>query len=287
MLATRLLLFSCAVIGGWTFVATKILLAHVDPLQLVGLRFAIGLPLLYAVVRKERIPLAFERRDAGPLALGAAIVMTHFIVQSCALRYTTATNTGWIIAVSPLAMAVLAFAVLKEHVGARQVAGIVLATLGILLLKSQGEYERLEWLENVGDWMVLGTALTWALYTIVTRDVARRRPALAVTLVVFAPLTLACLAYTVATLAPQEALAWPRDAWIALLFLGTLGTLAQWFWQIGVARLGAARAGLFLYLEPIATTALAVPLLGEPFGIAGGLGGALVLAGVYWAQRKE
>ncbi len=64
-----------------------------------------------------------------------------------------------------------------------------------------------------------------------------------------------------------------------------LGTLAQWFWQLGVARLGAARAGIFVYLEPLATTALAVPLLGETFGVATAVGGALLLLGVWHAER--
>jgi drug/metabolite transporter (DMT)-like permease len=73
---------------------------------------------------------------------------------------------------------------------------------------------------------------------------------------------------------------------LALGFLGLAGVaLAQWFWQRGVAKLGAARAGLFLYLEPLSTTALAVPLLGEPFGAARALGGALVVLGVFLARR--
>jgi drug/metabolite transporter (DMT)-like permease len=57
------------------------------------------------------------------------------------------------------------------------------------------------------------------------------------------------------------------------------------FWQEGVSRLGAARAGLYLYLEPLATLGLAVPLLDEPFGPVAALGGALVLAGVAIGQR--
>ena len=52
------------------------------------------------------------------------------------------------------------------------------------------------------------------------------------------------------------------------------------------SKLGATRAGLFLYLEPLATLALAVPLLGEPFGPLVALGGGLVLAGVYLGQRS-
>jgi drug/metabolite transporter (DMT)-like permease len=74
----------------------------------------------------------------------------------------------------------------------------------------------------------------------------------------------------------------------ALLYLAIPGqALGHWFWQEGVAQLGAARAGLYLYLEPLATLALAVPLLGEPFGLFTALGGALVLAGVWVGQREQ
>jgi drug/metabolite transporter (DMT)-like permease len=42
-----------------------------------------------------------------------------------------------------------------------------------------------------------------------------------------------------------------------------------------------------LYLEPLATLTLAVPLLGEPFAVVTALGGGLVLAGVYMGQRDK
>jgi hypothetical protein len=67
----------------------------------------------------------------------------------------------------------------------------------------------------------------------------------------------------------------------ALIYLGVAGlALGNWFWQEGVPKLGATRAGLYLYLEPLATLARAVLLLGEPFGPFIALGGGLVLAGV-------
>jgi drug/metabolite transporter (DMT)-like permease len=73
----------------------------------------------------------------------------------------------------------------------------------------------------------------------------------------------------------------------ALLYLAIPGlALGHWFWQEGVAALGGARAGLYLYLEPLATVALAVPMLGEPFGPFIALGGGLVLVGVWLGQRK-
>lgn len=282
----RLLLLASVVIWGWTFVAIKILREFVDPFELVGLRFGIGLPILYAVIRWKKIPIRFDAREAKALAIGAALISYHFVVQPFGIALTTATNTSWIIAITPLVLACLSAWILKERIGRAEIVGIAVATAGIVLLISRGDFTQLWGGGNVGDWLILSTAGSWALYSIATRDLSRSRPSLAVTLVVFTPLTLVCLGYialhtgvdVVADLSPK--------AWVSLVFLGTLGTLAQWFWQEGVARLGAAKAGIFLYLEPLATTALAVPLLHESFGILSAIGGALVLAGVWWAERR-
>jgi len=284
----RVLLLSAVIIWGWTFVATKILLAEIGPVEIFGLRLAIGLPFLGAVLLVKRVPLRFARADARPLLLGGAIFTLHFLVQIAGLVTTTATNTGWIISVSPLALAVLSFLFLRERIGWRGVAGIIVATAGILLLVSRGRLTDLGWLRSTGDWLVLASAHTWAFYTVTTRDLVRRRHPLAVTfsILLIAAAFTAVLFAASADLASVRALS-PRGI-AALLYLAIPGlALGQWFWQEGVARLGAARAGLYLYLEPLATLALAVPLLGEPFGPFIALGGALVLAGVYVGQRER
>ena len=282
---TRLLLLFCVIVWGWTFVATKICLAYLDPYELVGLRFAIGLPLLFAVIRFKRIRMEFSKHEYRALALGAAIIALHFIMQAIALNYTSATNTGWIIAVTPLALAGLSFLILRERIGSKEVLGIVVATAGILLLISRGEFTSLGWLSSVGDWLILASAHTWALFTIATRDVSRSRNPMTVTLAVFLPVTLLCLLYVMVLGDIRTIVTLPPEPLIALFFLGVLGTLTQWFWQIGIANIGAARAGVFLYLEPVATTSLAVPLLHESAGIFTIVGGLLVLAGVWWSQR--
>jgi drug/metabolite transporter (DMT)-like permease len=284
----RLLLLGCVCIWGWTFVATRICLELLRPIEIVGLRFVIGLPILLAIVMRERIPLAITAREARRLAAGGAILTVHFLIQAVALGVTSATHTGWIIAVSPLVIALAAHLLLGERIRRREVLGIAVATLGVLVLVSDGRLARLEWIRNWGDGLVLLSTLTWALYTVTTRDLSRARHPLAITVWVFTPLTLICaLLMAVASRPPLAALLAAPRTLAALLFLGVLGTAAQWGWQEGVARLGATRAGLFLYLEPVATTVLAVPLLGESYGLAAAVGGLLILAGVWWAERVE
>lgn len=175
---------------------------------------------------------------------------------------------------------------MRERITRGTVTGIGIATTGVLLLVSGGNLADLGWLRNTGDWLILASAHTWAFYTIVTRNVARRRDPLAVT---FAVMLVAggCAATLFALVGDLSRIReMSTSGMLALLYLAIPGgAVAQWFWQEGVARIGSTRAGLYLYLEPIATLALAVPVLGEPFGPWVAIGGGLVLAGVYVGQR--
>jgi drug/metabolite transporter (DMT)-like permease len=286
--APRVLLLSAVIIWGWTFIATKILLSELGAVEIFALRLAIGIPVLGLILLVKRMPPRFSRGDLAPLLGSGAILAVHFLVQIAGLNATTATNTGWIISVTPLALALLSFVMLGERIGWKGVAGIAVASAGILLLVSRGRLADLGWLRSTGDWLVLASAHTWAFYTVMTRNLVRRRDPLTVAfavLLVAAAFTSVIFAATgnlvnVRTLSPRGV--------AALLYLAIPGlALGQWFWQEGVARLGAARAGLYLYLEPLATLVLAVPLLGEPFGPVTALGGGLVLTGVYVGQRDR
>jgi drug/metabolite transporter (DMT)-like permease len=285
-LLPRVLLLAAVVIWGWTFVAAKILVEEVGPIEIFALRLAIGLPFLGVVLLATRVPLRFTREDIRPLVLGGAIFTLHFMVQVAGLLTTSATNTGWIISASPLVLAVLSYVLLGERVGRRGVAGIAVATAGIVLLVSRGRVTDLQWMRSTGDWLVLASAHTWAIYTVATRELVRRRPPLAAT---FAMLSVAAVITAILFAVagnPADIRGLSTRGMLALLYLAIPGlALGQWFWQEGVAQLGASRAGLYLYLEPLATVALAVPLLGEPFGLVTALGGVLVLAGVFVGQR--
>ena len=283
----HILLLAVAVIWGWTFVATKILVAEVGPVDLFALRLAIGLPFLGALLLLKRVRWRFSRDDVGPLCAGGAMFTLHFLVQISGLLTTTATNSAWIIGVSPLALAVLSFVFLRERIGWNGIAGIAVASVGILLLVSRGAVTDLRWLQSTGDWLVLASAHTWALYTVLTRDLARRRDPLAVTFGILLIAAAFTLLLWIAAGDPGSIRSLSPAGIGALLYLAIPGlALGQWFWQEGVSRLGASRAGLYLYLEPLATSTLAVPLLGEPFGPLTALGGGLVLAGVYVGQRS-
>jgi drug/metabolite transporter (DMT)-like permease len=281
----RVLLLFAVVVWGWTFVATKVCLAWVSPVELLGLRLLLALPVMGAVLLLRRLPID-PRKRWRPILAGGVILAVHYLIQITGIRYTSATNSGWIIAVTPLVMALLAAVWLEERLSRPLMLGIAVATVGIVLLVSRGDMGGLFRLSSIGDWLVLASAHTWAFYTLAIRDAARATHPLCVAFWVLVPAAVLTVGIMLPTTDWRAVAAMPMEVWGALLFLGVPGmALTQWAWQEGVARIGAAEAGVFLYLEPLATTALAVPYLGEPFGPFTVAGGLLVLAGVATAQR--
>jgi drug/metabolite transporter (DMT)-like permease len=283
----RLLLLLTVVIWGSSFVASRVALQEVGAVDLMSLRLLLALPILGTLLIARRTSLRLHRAELVRLGLAAVVLTAHFLVQITGLKYTSATNTGWLISVTPLALALISTLFLGEKLGGRAAVGIAVATLGVVLLVSRGELDSLAWLRSVGDWLVLASAFTWAIYTALLRDLSRARDPLLVTTVVLVPPLVLGAALISAGDGWSRFLHLSLRADVAILFLAVLATaLAHWLWQLGVAALGAARAGVFLYVEPLATTAVAVPYLHEPFGWSTAAGGLLVLGGVYVAERR-
>jgi drug/metabolite transporter (DMT)-like permease len=285
---TRLLLVITVSVWGATFVATKICLRYLPPLDVLGLRLLLAVPTLYGLILLRRITLSFSKKELLTLVAGSGILIIHFFIQITGLQFTSATNTGWIISVTPLIILLLSRVLLKETVHRADLAGVTIASLGIVLLISNGDFTSLGWLESPGDWLVLASAHTWALYTVIGRNISRAHNPIAIAFAFLAPAMVAVIG-TMAFVSDWVVFVHlPAEPVIALLFLGVVAmALANWWWQSAVGSIGAAKAGVFLYLEPLATMVLAVPLLHEAIGAYTAAGGALILGGVYIAQMKR
>ena len=140
----------------------------------------------------------------------------------------------------------------------------------------------------MGDWLILVSAHTWAIYTIIVRNISQRKNPLAITFVIFLPIAVLMSGYLLIEFDWAVLGTLPARAWGVLILLAVFGTaLAHWWWQEGVAALGAARAGIFLYVEPLTATALGVALLNEQFGMFTAIGAIGVLGGILIAERER
>jgi drug/metabolite transporter (DMT)-like permease len=137
---------------------------------------------------------------------------------------------------------------------------------------------------GVGELLLFGCVLSWAAYTLIGKRLTGVTP-LAIT-------TYAALigtAILAAAVAVRGELGLPHvsaKAWLALIYMGTIGTAIAFVWFLeGVQALGPARAAIFVNLVPVAAITLGVLLLGERITVSMLAGGALVVAGVFMINR--
>ena len=74
---------------------------------------------------------------------------------------------------------------------------------------------------------------------------------------------------------------------VSLAFLAVFpSVVAILIWNSAISRIGPSRSTLYMYLIPVFTAVLAIPLLGESIDVYHIAGAALIVAGVTLASRR-
>jgi drug/metabolite transporter (DMT)-like permease len=287
----RLQAFIAIVFWGISFVATRVALRDVQPVTLLVTRFALGVALLAAVLAARRLSLVAPRAHWAPLALMAFVgIFVHQLLQCVALTMTTAVQTGWLIGIIPIWSSLLSAIFLRERFGVGKVAGLAIGFAGAALVVTRGKLDpgSLALPSTRGDFLVLMSTVTWAVYTVLGHRTIRALGSLRATFGAMLFGWLMLLPLFVATEGWTELGAVSPAGWASILFLGFgCSGLAYWFWYGALEKVETSRVAAFLYLEPLVTVAAAVPLLGEPVGATTVVGGTIVLLGVALVQRSD
>ncbi|MCJ7782731.1 MAG: DMT family transporter [Desulfobacterales bacterium] len=278
---------------GFSFIATKVALREVHPFTLLTLRFGIGgfLLLLVQLQRDSGFLKTFSSKDWVSIIF-LAIVGTsgHTLLQTYGLLYTTAVNTGWIVAIMPIFITGAACFYLREPITLRKVGGIILGFIGVFLVISKGalNLSAFSFVSTFGDILVLISAITWTAFTIGGRGfLSRFSPLAAITPIMI----VGCLITF-----PFTWLKWDWNilfrlslsGWMGILFLGIFCSgLAYLYWYSALEKKDSGVVGMYLYLEPLVTLIGAYFLLNEEIQWVTLVGGGMILLGVYLATRKS
>lgn len=129
------------IVWGASFVATKVVLRYVSPVTVVWLRFAMGVAILgMAMFLRKQFALPARNELAYLALLGFLGITLHQWLQSTGLVTAQATTSAWIVATIPVFMALLGWLVLGETLAWKQILGILLAAMGVMLVVTKGDF---------------------------------------------------------------------------------------------------------------------------------------------------
>ncbi|MEU8963150.1 EamA family transporter [Streptomyces sp. NPDC048491] len=273
------------VVWSGSFVASRALHESVPPIQAAFWRWLIAIAAVAPfAIRETWRQRALIRSHLGYLTVASLLGITVYnTLVNQAGTSTSAGNMGMIMAASPVLMAVHE-RLTGGRLGARRTVGLLVAVAGVLLLVSKGSLT----LDLApGDLWMVAAALSFASYSVLLR----RRPAelgsltfLLSTFVLGALMLAPAYGVSLAVQGGFEV----RAATVGpLLYVGVLSSAVAFFaWNKAISLIGAARAGVVYYLQPVCVALLSYPLLGEAMGPAQLVCMALILGGVVLGSRK-
>ncbi|MEI7846564.1 MAG: DMT family transporter [Chloroflexota bacterium] len=282
-------LFAVVVWGG-TFVATKFALREASPATIVWVRFGIGVLILGATVAIRKQFIIPKREEWAYLALTGFIGVTfHQWLQATGLITAQATVTAWIVATIPIFSALLGWIFLREKLNPIRILGIVVATLGVLLVVTRGNLASIlsGHFGTFGDFLILISAVNWAVFSVLSRrGLAQHPPALMMFYVMLFGWLFAGIWLFGFGPGLSEIRTLTSAGWGSILILGILGSgLAYIAWYDALKALPVAQLSAFIYIEPLVTMVVAAMLLSEAVTLAALAGGAITIMGIYLVNK--
>jgi len=283
---SHLSLLAVVVVWAGSFSVIKALLDDgVPAIDIAIIRYATAAPGFAFILWRARGLPGLTRADAARVvAAGLLIVVGYHLFLNVGTRYTTSGVAALVVALAPGMTLVLALALGLDRVRLRNVAGLAVAFVGVVIVIALGTGSELTFESAKGPLIVLGAPLAFALYNVILKPLLGRHDLLALTAatsligtVGLLPLIRGSTIETVTDASATEA--------ALLLYLGVLGTLLGYIaWNIGLRGLGPTKAVAYTYaISPLAVLIGAV-VLDEPVTLWLVLGGALVVGGIVAAQ---
>ncbi|MBX3633169.1 MAG: DMT family transporter [Simplicispira sp.] len=282
-----------AVLGAIAFSGKAIIvkLAYrygVDAVTLIMYRMLFALPLFAAMAwwasRGQR-PLT--RRDwAGVLGLGFSGYYLASFLDFAGLAFITASLERLILYLNPTLVLLLGWALYGRGVRAGQVLGMAVSYAGVVLVFGQEAAHQgagAAW----GALLVLGSAMSYAVYLVYSGELVKRLGALRLVGLATTVACVLCLLQFVLLRPLSAALVAPEVVWLSLLNALLCTAAPVLMVMMAIERIGASAAAQTGMLGPMATILMGVWWLGEPFTAGIALGTALVIAGIFVFSRAS
>lgn len=263
-----------ASIWGGMYVVSKVVLEIIPPFSLVTLRLLLGAFTLFIVLLIQGFPKLSSKQFWKVAAVGFIGYGISLSLQFLGTKLSTASNGSLVTSATPAFVLLFAWLLLREQITARRLLALFLATLGVIAVIDPRTAQLNPEL-FLGNILLLGAAVTWALYSVLVRKVTQELDVLPVSLIAFLgglPVTVPAGAWELSTVGVGKI---SLGVVGGVLFLGIISTaLAMVLWNNAFALLDASLASLTFFAQPVVGTLLGWLFLGEkimPLFIVGGI----------------
>src|SRR6476661_4186601 len=276
-----------AAIWGGMYVVSKVVLEIIPPFSLVALRLILGAISLAIVLWLRGFPKISRRQIVKVLGVGFVGYGISLSLQFLGTKLSTAANGSLVTSATPAFVVLFAWILLRERITLQRLIALFVATLGVIAVIDPRSAQLNPDL-FLGNLLLIGAAVTWALYSVLVRKVTQNTDVLLFSLIAFIgglPVTLPASARELSTVGVG---AISLGVVAGVLFLGVISTaLAMVLWNTAFAYVDANLASLTFFAQPVVGTLLGWLFLKERITPLFLLGGLLIGIGLVISSREK
>ncbi len=276
-----------AAIWGMMYVISKVVLDVIPPFTLLTIRLVMGIAVLWVFVTRQG-GTGFTRRQTA-IAVGVGLVGygVSVALQFVGTHMSTASNAALVTSVTPAFILPFAAWLLNERITRMRFMALLISTIGVIAVVDP---TKADFSSNLflGNLVLIGAAVTWALYSVLVRKATRDLAVLPATMVFLwgGLITSVPAAFFELQRTPAGAITWGVVG--GVFYLGVISTaLSMYMWNRAFATLDAGVASLTFFAQPLVGVGLGALLLKDQLSALFLIGGALICLGLWLATRPE
>lgn len=283
---TLLALVTVQVVFAVHYLAAKEVVSVLPPRAWAFLRVAAAALLLLLLDRARRPRRAIPAGDLARIGFYALFgVVINQICFTEGIHRTTPSHSALINTLIPVFTFAFAILLRAEKPSARKTTGLLVAASGVLLLLRVHDFAWEErWVR--GDLLTLLNACSFGLFLVLSRDVVRRNPPLAVTAYTMSWGAVGIAAVGVPPLLRFDLAAVAAETWLLMVWIVLFATVLCYLLNnYALTQVESSTVALFIYLQPLIATALSVGLGRETISLRFAASALLVFSGVFLVAR--
>lgn len=259
----------------------------VDAVTLIMYRMLFALPLFLAMTWwSSRGKPALTRQDwIGVLGLGLTGYYLASFLDFAGLAYISASLERLILYLNPTLVMVLGWALYGKRITRRQAVAMAISYCGVLLVFGhevtlQGSNIAL------GSLLVLGSAISYALYLVYSDGLVKRLGSLRLAGLATSVACFFCILQFIILRPMSAAVVAPEVVWLSVLNATACTAAPVLMVMMAIERIGSGAAAQLGLVGPLSTILMGVVILGEPFTGWVAAGTVLVMVGIFVFTRR-
>jgi drug/metabolite transporter (DMT)-like permease len=284
-----LLLAFVSLVWAGSFVAVRMTVKEISPVDLGFLRFLVATPFMVLILLLSKKETRLPAKELLSLSvLGLTGVTLLYIFQFIGIEYTTASTSAVLINTNVIFIVLLSATLLKEKFPLRKAVGIALSFVGVLVVifaQMANESIAFSNVFLIGCIFIILSAFCWAIYSIVGKRLLDKYDPFTVTTYAFVLGTIFFLPVVLPDITDViQGVSF--NGWMAILYLALICSVFGYVsWYYALSRIEAGRAAVFLNLIPLFTIVISF-FTGEIPTFIFLIGAILIIYGLYLTQKS-